>query len=248
MALKEIYALDDLTGYEYHLLYCQDFYSPYRSGLELRDALQRDFVMNLGRFFKRVMKIDGETSFSIAHSLYAYMMNNVRHFHTPYWTMWKFHFAAMNKIKLSPEEQLAIWFRHAIHLPWAAMGLNEQQSVSLMRAMVPYGYKMNDNGVLNAADRAIVAHSDHRKEVDAGFQLLLDLDLSILASHEDIFAQAMLCWSTEYGEIGRRFKASMRKFFMEILGRPSIYRTDIFKQKFEEQARAVLARWVEGPG
>ena len=243
--IKGTYTLDDFTGYEYHMAYSSDFFSPYRSGLELRDVLQRDFITNLGRFLKHVMNIEGETAFSVAHGLYAFMSNNHRHFHTPYWIMWKFHFANYYGIKLEKFEQLAVWFKDAVFVPFSPRGLNESQSVCLMRAMIPYGYRMNDNPIVNSADRAIHRHADHLKEVESDYNNLLDLDLSILAADKTVFESAMLNWRIEYVEMGRRFNSMVRKFFTELVARPFIYRTEKFRRKFEERARGTVKGWLE---
>ena len=239
-----VYLLDDLTGYEYRLQYCQNFHSPYRSGLEIQETLRHDFTTNLGRFLKNKLEINGETSYSIANGLFAFMSNNHRHFHTPYWVLWKFHFANRYGIVLETFEQLAVWFRTAVYVPLSPHGMNESQSAMLMRSMIPFGCRLNDNTIANCADRAIAKHADHLKATGLEYRTLLDLDLAIFAAKYEVFEMAITCHRAEYIDFGQRFNIMMKKFFTALIGRPAIYRTTFFQEKFEDKARGNIKKWI----
>jgi len=231
-----IFCTDEDTGYIYHMDYLADFLSPERSNIPIREVVKHDFVFNLVQFLAGQLSVEGNTAFAVGHSLYALMSSSNRHYHTPYHILNMFLFAAQHGIKLKDWEHLAIWFHNASYIPLAPVDCNQHQSVHFMRAVLPHGYLLSDNGIVNQADRAII-HTAKRLEekVPEEYERVLDLDMSIYAAPLRIFDSAMLCLRTEFctQSTMRRFKVRQRKLLECLLKRPSVFRTPMFQQKFD---------------
>jgi predicted metal-dependent HD superfamily phosphohydrolase len=234
-----IFCTDEGTGYIYHMDYLADFLSPERSNIPIREVVRHDFVFNLVQFLTSRLKVGGNAAFAVGNSLFALMSCSNRHYHTPYHILHMFLFAAQHGIKLKDWEHLAVWFHNASYMPLAPLDCNQHQSVHFMRAVLPHGYMLSDNGIVNQADRAIIHTSKRLEEkVPEEYEVLLDLDMSIYAAPPRIFDAAMLCLRTEFSTEStvRRFKVRQRKALEQLLKRSLMFRTPRMRHKYEDQA------------
>ena len=89
----------------------------------------------------------------------------------------------------------------------------------------------------------ILATKAHQQQSDDSINLLLDLDLAILGAHEeryDAYSQAVRQEYSLYPDL--IYKPGRTKVLQHFLNQPSIYKTSLFKQNFEAQARQNLQR------
>lgn len=244
-----IYYNDSKTGYVYSLDYCKGFLSPVHSNQAIMNAVKHDFTFNLTSFLTENNFAEANTSYAVANSLFCIMSDFNRHYHTPYHVLYILLLASKMKIKLKVWESLAIWFHDAIYYPIATYSYNESQSVSFMRAMLPDGLRLNDNGDLNQADRAIMATADHLQDiVPLEFCSVLDLDISILGAESSVFVDASKCTREEFCNYvnPRRFKKGRKKFFETILAKREIFRTEKMRELFEDRARKNIQLALKG--
>jgi len=237
--------LNDKNDAYYHIDYCSKFISPERSDCSIRDAIAHDFTHNLVYFLVNALGIENEVAFSASKSLYALMSSSNRHYHTTYHVLRMFMFAHQHEMNLKKWEQLALWFHLAAHCQTAIRHCNEHQSIYFMRAVLPNGYCLNDNSVVNAADMAILQMGELLEDARQEYYSLLDLTLSIYAAPSAVFDSAMFCLRTEFCQQGgsmRRFKSRERKTLSALLAKNFIFRTPMFRQKYEHIAKANAAR------
>lgn len=139
------------------------------------------------------------------------------------------------------EVELALWFHDAIydtHRPD-----NEERSADWARAA------LREAGVANdAADRVhalIMATRHTANPVLPDEQLLVDIDLSILAAEQARFDEYEEQIRQEYAFVPRwLFRRKRRAILQGFLDRPSIYSTAHFKQALEQLARENLKQAI----
>ena len=139
------------------------------------------------------------------------------------------------------EVELALWFHDAIydtHRPD-----NEERSADWARAA------LREAGVANdAADRVhalIMATRHTANPVLPDEQLLVDIDLSILAAEQARFDEYEGQIRQEYAFVPRwLFRRKRRAILQGFLDRPSIYSTAHFKQALEQLARENLKQAI----
>jgi predicted metal-dependent HD superfamily phosphohydrolase len=140
-------------------------------------------------------------------------------------------------LAVCPDEvETAIWFHDAVYDPRSSD--NEQRSAAWAKQ------SLVDEAEAEVAERvfALVMLTRHDAEPNSSDgELLLDIDLSILGRQPDEFALDDTQIRKEYAWVPekeyRRRRAEVLKSF---LSRPSIYRTQIFCDRFESQARTNL--------
>lgn len=138
------------------------------------------------------------------------------------------------------ELALALWFHDAIYEVRGKS--NEQQSadwaVRVLRAA------QADAGVQQRVERLIMATKHDATPTDSDQQLLVDIDLAILGSSPERFAQYDRQVRAEYSWVPSFIYTMKRKGVLKaFLARPSIYSTSYFKDRCEQQARINLARF-----
>ena len=140
------------------------------------------------------------------------------------------------------EVEAALWFHDAVYLPGQAD--NELRSADLARtALAQAGVPpivANRVGSLVLATRHLAA----AQEPDAA--LVCDIDLSVLGRPPDLFHRFEQQIRREYAAVPERMYRSARsRILRELLERPAIYQTVHFREQYEAQARANLARLLE---
>ena len=93
-------------------------------------------------------------------------------------------------------------------------------------------------------------HAAEPAGIDA--QVLVDADLSILGAHPARFQEYEAQVRTEYGWVpDATFRPRRARILKEFLGRPRLYCTALFRERYEAQARRNLQRslgYLQGRG
>jgi predicted metal-dependent HD superfamily phosphohydrolase len=143
----------------------------------------------------------------------------------------------------NPDEvEAALWFHDVIYDPKAAD--NEMRSATwAMRTLQDLGVHSE------VVDRvaAMVLLTQHNQEPDQPDDaILLDIDLSILGQHPDVFALYERGIRAEYSWVPRTQYCTKRVAILEhFLNRPTIYHTQFFRNQLEVRARENLARSIK---
>ena len=141
--------------------------------------------------------------------------------------------------------QLALWFHDAFYDTRAQD--NEEQSAKWAEEALVAGGAGADTA---AQVRELVLATKHNavpEEEDA--KLLVDVDLSILGAPEPRFAEYERQVRQEYGWVPEdAFRQGRARILASLLSRASIYSTDWFISRLEEQARKNLSRSLKELG
>jgi len=143
------------------------------------------------------------------------------------------------------EVEIALWFHDAIYDTHAKD--NEAQSADWAARV------LHDAGaekpVIDRVRTLIMATCHDALPETRDACVLVDIDLSILGAPPERFDAYELEIRAEYAWVPNiLFRSTRRKILGEFLKRPSIYSTDDFKQKLENNARANLARSLRALG
>lgn len=127
----------------------------------------------------------------------------------------------------------AAWFHDAVYAPGSRR--NEPRSARLARERLgELGYPAAEQRFVSDAVLATASHAAPR----ADFDPLLDADLAVLAADADAYAEYAAAIRREFAHVPdflyRRGRAA---FLREMLERPTIYRTDAGRARFEAAAR-----------
>lgn len=152
------------------------------------------------------------------------------------------HFSAAIDLAVHPGEvEIALWFHDAIYelrshnnerrsAEWAV------QALSLAGAEVSVTQRVFELIMVTRHDAA---------PIDSDQRLLVDIDLAILGAPPERFdeydrqVQAEYIWVPSF-----IYKMKRRKVLSGFLSRPSIYSMNHFRERYESQARANLAKCV----
>ena len=137
------------------------------------------------------------------------------------------------------EVELALWFHDAVYDTQAKD--NEARSaewaVSVLREQgLPDAVAQRVHGLIMAT-----CHAASPAGIDA--QLLVDVDLGILAAQPARFAEYEVQVRAEYQWVSLPvYRVRRREVLQGFLGRPSIYATAVFRDSLEARARRNLAQ------
>lgn len=135
--------------------------------------------------------------------------------------------------------EIAIWFHDIIYDTKAKD--NEEKSGSLAMALLWWGNQL-DYSFVKGIEELILAtkHIEPPKTMDGKF--LVDIDLSILGADQNKYNLYKDNIRKEYfwvpDDVFKEKRANVLKNF---IAKPSIYYTDLFKQKYEDKARVNLS-------
>jgi len=139
--------------------------------------------------------------------------------------------------------ELALWFHDAVYDSKAAD--NEERSAALAKqCLASCGVSQM---VAEAVESLVMAtkHHEAKEHVDAG--LTIDVDLSILGREEARFFEYERQIRAEYAWVPAEvFSAKRAEILEKFLARERIYTTELFRRKYEKQARANLAASIRG--
>ena len=138
-----------------------------------------------------------------------------------------------------PLLELALWYHDAIY-DTRAQDSEERSAALAGRVAREMGLSEESAGRVAALIRLTKTHEV--PEGDLGAAYLVDIDLAILGSEPDRFAEYDRQIRQEYGWVPAEFyEPRRRQVLAGFLGRPAIYRTPLFHARYEQQARANLA-------
>lgn len=135
----------------------------------------------------------------------------------------------------------AIWFHDAIYDPKAKD--NEEQSARLAKDMIKQMSLPDSLG--EQVDALIMATKHTAVPTDGAAQILVDLDLMILGKPEQEFDAYETGIREEYQWVPEPdFRKGRSAILQSFLDRPSIYSTEMFRNKYELVARKNLERSI----
>jgi len=142
--------------------------------------------------------------------------------------------------------ELAIWFHDAIYEPTNTSGLNEECSAefactSLDEMGIP-------SPIRNYVEALILLTKHTETPVTDDGKIMVDIDLSILAAPKDVFDRYEEAIWKEYEPYYsvEKFRSGRLAFIDKMLGKHRIFSSDLFRDKYEERARANLLRSWNG--
>lgn len=144
---------------------------------------------------------------------------------------------AARELAVRPAEvELALWFHDAVYRSWRRD--NEAQSATLAARLL----RAAPIETVERIRQSILA-TVHRDEEFAGdTALVVDIDLSILGTEPEIYAQFERAIRREYWWVPRsRYVAGRGKVLAGFLERATIYQHDTFYKRYEAQARVNIA-------
>lgn len=137
--------------------------------------------------------------------------------------------------------ELAIWFHDAIYNPQAID--NEEKSAELMEQ---HCSQLFENTKIQKVYKWIIATKTHLPTTDQDLNYLLDIDLAILGSSKQRFAEYEQQIQQEYSwveaELYRVKRAEVLNYFFEM---KPLYQTEYFKNLLEEQAKYNLTSRIK---
>jgi predicted metal-dependent HD superfamily phosphohydrolase len=135
--------------------------------------------------------------------------------------------------------ELALWYHDAIYDTKAKD--NEDRSAALAVEVVRNA-SLPDNFGQSVAN-LIMATKHIANLIDPDAQLVTDIDLSSLAASEQEFTENYGRIRQEYAWVPEdQFVAGRSAILKSFLDRPTIYYTQFFRNKYEQQARRNIAR------
>ena len=150
------------------------------------------------------------------------------------------HFEAAASLATRPAEvELALWFHDAVYDPQRQD--NEDRSADWARRSVLAAGCGEE--VAQRIQALVLATASHEAPADdPDLQLLLDIDLAILAAAPARFAEYERQIRAEYAHVPEPlFRAGRARVLAGFLARPRIYATAAFHDALEQRARANLA-------
>ena len=137
--------------------------------------------------------------------------------------------------------ELAVWFHDAVYNPGSKT--NERDSADMAVTFLAPHLPADD---VAAVERMIVLTADHGATDDPDTQLMLDIDLSILAAPPEVYQRYTEAIRREYrlvpAPLYRRGRAKVLRHFLDI---PRIYKTDAVAEAWEAAARGNLMTELE---
>jgi predicted metal-dependent HD superfamily phosphohydrolase len=118
---------------------------------------------------------------------------------------------------------------------------NEEQSAAFAAAaLTPAGNRLVSvvRGLVLATRHALAPQDDDQA-------LIMDIDLAILGSPEQVFDRYEAAIRQEYAWVPEPlFRTKRAEILRDFLARPSLYHTTSFRERLEQRARANLARSI----
>jgi predicted metal-dependent HD superfamily phosphohydrolase len=141
-----------------------------------------------------------------------------------------------------PEEvELAIWFHDAVYDTHRTD--NEQKSAEWAESVIRQAGV--SRAIAERVHQAVLATRHTEKVTDRHAQLMADVDLSILGREERAFAGYERNIRKEYAWVPEDvFRKTRTDILRGFLNRQPIYYHEVYRKKFEEQARANIKQAI----
>ena len=151
--------------------------------------------------------------------------------------------AARGEAERPDEVEAALWFHDAVYDPRAAD--NEERSAAWAERSLSVGGVVAD-AVARIA--VMILATRHDREPDGGdAELMLDIDLSILGREPEAFAAYERSIRAEYAWVpADQYRDARAAILERFLARPTIYRTESFRSRYESGARRNIAQSIAG--
>ena len=140
------------------------------------------------------------------------------------------------------EIELALWFHDAVYDVQASD--NETRSADWARSAMQAAAVGSE--VIDRVSALILATCHQAEPQTSDEQLLLDIDLSILGAPPERFAEYSRQIRTEYQWVPEQaYRERRAAILQQFLDRPRLFNSELFCQRFEQQARANLMQAIE---
>lgn len=137
--------------------------------------------------------------------------------------------------------EAAIWYHDIIYDTQEHD--NEEQSARLMKKSLSI---IASEEFIEGTKKLILSTKHKEKPLEKDAMYLVDLDLSILGKPEREFDEYERNIRDEYFWVDEDdFRVGRKRLLQSFLDRESIYSTDTFKKRFEDQARANISRSIK---
>lgn len=168
------------------------------------------------------------------------------------WSSWGRHYHTLGHLEaclkefdqvrglaeLPNEVELALWFHDVVYRTWASD--NEARSAALAAEIMGRGGA--ESAAIERVTAAIMATRHQGKEPNGDAALVVDIDLSILGTPEDVYQGFERNVRREFWWVPRRRYVAGRCAILEtFLKKTSIYRYPEFQRRYEAAARLNLA-------
>jgi predicted metal-dependent HD superfamily phosphohydrolase len=151
--------------------------------------------------------------------------------------------AARHLVKDAPAVEFALWFHDAVYDSRATD--NEERSADLALECLREAGSRDDTRGAKIHDLVMLTKT-HQAEPDTDGAVMVDVDLVILGQLWPRFEEYDRAIRREYDWVPAEFYAQKRSDVLrKFLQRNFIYRTRLFREKYEAQARSNLMRKLE---
>lgn len=134
--------------------------------------------------------------------------------------------------------EIAIWFHDAVYKPMSKK--NEANSAAMAREFL-VGKLPGDD--VDTVETMILLTQTHGQTDDADTALMLDIDLSILATDDEVYDLYTQDIRREYRWIpGPMFRSGRAKMLRHFLAMDRIYKTEELRRAWDAKARINMAR------
>lgn len=149
------------------------------------------------------------------------------------------HLDAQHDLAARPDLiEIAIWFHDAVYKPMSKT--NEADSAAMARGFL-HGHLPDPD--VNTVETMILLTQTHGQTTDSDTALMLDIDLSILATPDDVYDHYTQDIRREYRWVpGPMFRKDRAKMLRHFLAMDRIYKTETLRQAWDAKARINMAR------
>lgn len=142
--------------------------------------------------------------------------------------------------------ELALWYHDAVYIPGARD--SEEQSAQLLCADAAALRLPRETVERAAALVRSTAHDVARGEGDPASDLIADIDLSILGRDVLRFMEFEFAIEEEFAAVRSLWFIVLRgRFLASLLRRPAIFRTELFRDRYEAAARCSVGALLRSP-
>jgi predicted metal-dependent HD superfamily phosphohydrolase len=144
---------------------------------------------------------------------------------------------AVGGMQQPDEVELAIWFHDAVHRPGNAD--NEAESAALFRRLAGD----QDAARVDRVCHMILDTTHDHPPVSKDGNYMVDIDLASLGQPWARFSSDSELIRAEQPELSdAAYAIALQRFLQALIGRPSIYRSSLFRMLYEQSARANIQR------
>jgi len=190
--------------------------------------------------FANQIEIETEQCIFLQQLLVAAYTEPQRHYHTVQHIVECLELFHQVKAQLNDPVavELAIWFHDAVYNPQVKD--NEQQSTQLM---YKHCVGILTQSVLDKVSQWIIATQEHQPSKQHDLNYLLDIDLAILASPSERFAEYEQQIQQEYAWVDAEiYKVKRAEVLQHFYHMQPLYQTEYFRKHFEQNAKVNLSK------